>query len=231
MQCFKFGRAIEISWFFRPVYRQKATTMPTNQQADRRKKKKPGSGLSRGVIPAHAVGNEVQRVNRKIKTLIILGVIVVIGFAWVFWMEEEPSALSIAYARISLDDPGQVLFSVTNTHTNTFYFIILEEQQTNGVWWVTAAGRTTPSKLIGQRGERHAHAVPQTTNFWRLAVYCYFPVPPADTFGKRARYKLSLLADKHQWTLFQRWLSPIKMRTTYGPEMLWNKPVEKKAVK
>lgn len=215
---------------FRPVYRQKATTMPTNQQADRRKKKKPGSGLSRGVIPAHAVGSEVQRVNRKIKTLIILGVIVVIGFAWVFWMEKEQSEVSLSFEAVSYGDAGYVLFIATNATTNTMYLRIHEQELIKGRWQNIGDFRGISDKLTGQKRQRLSHRVPDTTNAWRLNVR-YFSLPPPGASIGNTRSKLINYVLKRKWIRIYRWLSPVKERVINGPEMLGNKPVEKDTAK
>jgi hypothetical protein len=227
MQCFKFGRAIQVSWIFHPVYRQKSTTNANHRQADRRDKKKPGSGLSRGAIPAHAVRNEVQRVNRKIKILIALGNTVVVGLALVLWMEKEQPAVSLSFEAVSYGDAGYVLFIATNATTNTMYLSIHEQELIEGRWQIIGDFRRISANLTGQKRQRLSHRVPDTTNAWRLNVRC-FSVPPAGTSVGNTRSKLMDYAFKRKWTRIHRWLSPVKERVINGPEMLGNKPVEQK---
>ena len=132
--------------------------------------------------------------------------------------------MSMAFEAVSYGDAGYVLFIVTNTATNKMYFQIREEQKTNGLWQLSPDARPVGSQLTGQRGERHSHPVPKTTNVWRLAVH-YFFIPTADTFAMRTRDKLMNFAYRRRWVRLGRWLSPVKQQTIYGPEMLGNKPV------
>jgi hypothetical protein len=167
-------------------------------------------------------------VKRKFIIGMTLALVVAVILAFMIWPVEERPGMGIIYERISLDDPGKVWFSVTNMVTNKVSFLILEEQQSNGVWKITDGRQMPlmPLRLTGQQSERLPYAVPSTTNVWRLVVH-YFPLPD-DSFAMRTRRKLMTLGVQHPWTRLDRLMSPVKLRRSYGPEMLGNKPVEKK---
>jgi hypothetical protein len=185
--------------------------------------------LSRGVIPAHAVGKDLQRVNRKSIIGIVLALLVVAGFALILWPSKLPPGVGITFESVSEQDTGKVEFRFTNTVTNTMFFNTQDIHQTNGVWWAVPGSRPVALLASEERSFILSYKVPNTTNVWRLGVV--YGLQPVDTFTTRTRHKLTALAAQRQWYRLADRVSPAKGRTIYGPEMLGNKPVEKDTAK
>ncbi len=161
------------------------------------------------------------------KRKLLIGIpvaLVVAGLALVLLRvaQREPARASVNYVSQTDGDPTHVWFTIQNELTNRMFFHLQEQRQTNGVWSTLPGEIQGP--LQGKHAMIHTPIVTSGTNVWRVAVH--YSHPPDPTWSVRLRMRLSDLADQRRWRRLSYWISPTKLKTIYGPEMIGNKPVE-----
>jgi hypothetical protein len=163
-------------------------------------------------------------VNRKRKIQIVMVFIVLGALAWAFWPGQDEGGISITYAGVSATDSNRVVFIVTNSSRTIFMEAIYAERRQSGVWTnVVLPLWGGHRERLGPTGGTYEVAFPPSDR-WRIDFGYIEPWP--GSFVTRTRREWARYLGNHGCFRLSQWIQPAdRLKHTYGPEMLGNKPV------
>jgi hypothetical protein len=164
-----------------------------------------------------------NNVTRKNKIRIAVAVVVAGALAITFWPRESAVALRITLTGGQSNRADSVFFTITNTSKAEMIYGISAEVQSNLVWTRPQSLSTCEGDVLNGQDSKTFGVKVDWTNRWRLGLDYFHPVDRTKTY--LGRVGLASYAFDRGWTRMGQWLSPTTPdRTTYGPEMLGNKP-------
>ena len=131
-------------------------------------------------------------------------------------MGSKPDELQVSYLRISSSGPGRVVFIITNTTKQSFFYGTGSLPATNGNKKIFAEAHTESSGMIGPNETTlFSIQVPKVSS-WSPCV-SYIEVS-AKSLGFSRRHRLATWAEDHKWFRLSRWMKPkFQPKTIFGP--------------